>query len=434
MTVGRSDLDDYTRFLRGELSAQENQKVVRGLLAPRQVRHSEIAGVVDGGLRLGELSSRLASRAQEIARERRCVSALLERLRGLPPGPRRALLLADPAFHNWWLGERLIEESRILLDCDPAGAGELAGDAIALAGRLSSETYGAPLIHDLKARAWAGAGEVCRRRADFRGAEEAFVRAESCIARGTADGLEEAQIIELRAVLARDQYRAEEAHRLLDEAIAVYRQYRDAHLMGRAFIQKGRVEGKMSSHLDSAIQWLRKGLGLLDPQRDRVLDLSARHSLMLYLNESGRPREARFLLKASKPEFLQHGSPLLKLRLRWLDGKIYLALGFPAEAEKALAEARQGFVEMEMDLIAAGVSLDLAGLYAAEGRGGEMRRLAEEILPIFQSRDLRREANAALIAFQQAARMETLNAQLLAEIRISLDQARQDPHLRFEPL
>ncbi|HEX4495588.1 MAG TPA: hypothetical protein VIE43_07980 [Thermoanaerobaculia bacterium] len=429
MTVGRITPDDTGRFLRGELGADENRRIVRQLLAPRPVRRAE----VDCGVGFNSVSPRLAARAQEIARERRRVPHLLERLLLLPAHSRRALLQEDPAFHNWWLGERLIEESRALLDSDPAGAGDLAGDAAALTERLSSEIYGDPLIHDLKARAWAGMGEARRRLADLRGAEEAFITAEAYIAQGTADSLEEAQILELKAALARDQYRAEDAHRLLDEAIAIYRQYRDAHLMGRAFIQKGRVEGKMSD-LGGAIQWLRKGLGLLDPQRDRALDLSARHSLMLYLHESGRPREARFLLKASKSEFLQHGSPLLILRLRWLEGKIYVALGFPAEAETALVEARQGFVELGLAFIAAGVSLDLAGLYAAEGRAVEMRQLAEEMLPIFQSRDLRREAIAALIAFQQAARMETLNAQLLAEIQTSLDQARQDPHLRFEPV
>ena len=218
-------------------------------------------------------------------------------------------------------------------------------------------------------------------------------------------------------------------------SIAVYRQYRDPHLLGRAFLQKGRVDGRVNA-LEPAIRWLRKGLGLIDPARERSLDLSARHSLMLYLNESGRPREARFLLKASGPEFQRHGSPLLNLRLRRLEGKIYDALGFLGEAEKALLEARQGFVDLGVGFNAAAVSLDLAGLYAVQGRAAELRRLAEEMLPIFQSRDLQRETIAALLAFQQAARLEkTIEMpRSSAEIQACLDRARQDPQLRFEPL
>ncbi len=61
-----------------------------------------------------------------------------------------------------------------------------------------------------------------------------------------------------------------------------------------------------------------------------------------------------------------------------------------------------------------------------------MRRLAEEMLPIFQSRDLHREAIAALLVFQQAVRMEKLSTGLLAEIRSYLKRARKDYKLRFE--
>ena len=239
---------------------------------------------------------------------------------------------------------------------------------------------------------------------------------------------------ELKAALYRDQRRVGEAHRLLDDVIAVYRQYRDPHLLGRAFLQKGRVDGRVNA-LEPAIRWLRKGLGLIDPARERSLDLSARHSLMFYLNESGRPREARFLLKASGPEFQRHGSPLLNLRLRRLEGRIYDALGFLGEAEKALIEARQGFADLGVGFSAAAVSLDLAGLYAVQGRAAELRSLAEEMLPIFQSRDLQQETIAALLAFQQAARLEkTIGMKMSAEIQACLDRARQDPKLRLEPL
>jgi hypothetical protein len=79
------------------------------------------------------------------------------------------------------------------------------------------------------------------------------------------------------------------------------------------------------------------------------------------------------------------------------------------------------------------VSLDLAALYAREGRSAEIRRLSAEMLPIFQSRDLHQEAIAALIAFQRAVKMERVNADLLTDLRSYLDRARKDPQLRFEP-
>lgn len=440
---------DYARFLRGELSAGENRRIVRHLLAAWRVCRDGIGQLWGGGRppsagprtstldydrAFSGLGAGLAGHIQEVAGERQRLPLLIERLRDLPPDERRALLDSDPAFHNWPFGEWLIEESRRTFDADLGRAEGLAGEAVAVAESLpAGPPHGAALVQDLKARAWACRGEALRRRSDLRGAEEAFAVAERFLAQGTGDALEEAQILELKAALYRDQHRADEARHLLEEVFSIYRQYGDPHLTGRAFIQKGRVHGH-AHDLDGAIRWLRKGLALIDPARERSLDLSARHSLMLYLHESGRPREARFLLKASAPEFQKHGSPRLILRLRWLEGKIYDALGFLAEAEKALLEARQGFAGLGIGFSAAAVSLDLAGLYAAQGRAAEMRGLAEETLPIFQSRDLHREAIAALLAIRQAARMETMNAQLLAEIRAHLDRARQDPKLRFEPL
>jgi tetratricopeptide (TPR) repeat protein len=430
--------DEHSRFLRGELNAGENRRVVRHLLIARRGSRQPLPGAhpaaADYGQAFGGLGFRLADHTREIARERRGLPLLIERLRDLPPSARRDLLGSDPSFHNWPLGEWLIEESQKIGDSDPGRAGELASDAVLIMEALVPGTYGAALVEDFKARAWAAKGEALRRLSDLRKAEDAFASAEEYLLQGTGDPLEEAQILELKAALYRDQRRVGEAHLLLDDVIVIYRQYRDPHLLGRAFIQKGRVEGRVNA-LEPAIRWLRKGLGLIDPARERSLDLSARHSLMLYLNESGRPREARFLLKASGPEFLRHGSPLLNLRLRWLEGKIYDALGFLGEAEKALIDARQGFADLEVGFSAAAVSLDLAGLYAVHGRAAELRRLAEEMLPIFQSRDLHQEAIAALLAFRQAARMETtISAELLAEIRACLDRARQDPKLRLEPL
>jgi tetratricopeptide (TPR) repeat protein len=431
--------DDPSRFLRGELNAGENRRIVRHLLVARRgsrqpVPDARTFAEADYGQAFSGLGSRLSDHTREMARERQALPLLIERQRDLPPSARRDLLGSDPSFHNWPFGEWLIEESQNLADSDPGRAGELAGEAVLIMEALVSGTYGAALIADFQARAWAARGEALRRLSDLRGAEAAFTSAEECLFDGTEDPLEEAQILELKAALYRDQRRVEEAHRLLDDVIAVYRQYRDPHLLGRAFIQKGRVEGKVNA-LEPAIRWLRKGLGLIDPARERSLDLSARHSLMLYLNESGRPREARFLLKASGPEFLRHGSPLLNLRLRWLEGKIYDALGFLGEAEKALIDARQGFADLGVGFSAAAVSLDLAGLYAVHGRAAELRSLAEEMLPIFQSRDLQQETIAALLAFQQAARMEaTIETKINAEIQACLDRARQDPKLRFEPL
>src|SRR5262245_16856465 len=96
------------------------------------------------------------------------------------------------------------------------------------------------------------------------------------------------------------------------------------------------------------------------------------------------------------------------IRLSWLEVKIGLSSVAQARAETLLLDARGRLEELGLGYDIALLCLDLARLYARQGRGAEMRRLAEEMLPIFRSRAIRREAVSALIVFQNAAAMETV--------------------------
>jgi tetratricopeptide (TPR) repeat protein len=431
MTEALSAPTDLTKLVHGALSAGETRRLVRQLLTDA-VQGGEKAKAGPDYSRAFSLGfSRLAERARELAREREQLPYLLARLRPLAVEEQRRLLDSDPDFHTWALCEWLLEECRDLTHAEPMRAEVLADLAVALTELLDAGRYGEPLVNDLRARSWVCAGDVMRSLSELRGAEEAFARAGALIASGTGDALEEAGLLEARAALLRDRKSTDEAHRLLDGVIDTYRRYRDFHLVGRAFVQKGSVHAA-AHDLEAAVRWLRKGLGLIDPTRERRLELAARLGLMLALHESGQSREAWFLLKASRAEFEEHGGVLLPLRLVGLEGKLQHALGSPAEAERSLVEARQGFITQGAGFDAAAASLDLALLYAGQGRSGEMRRLAEEMLAIFPSRDLHREAVAALIVFQQAVAMDRANADLLSEIRLYLQQARRDPKLRFE--
>lgn len=438
MTLSAFNPDDLVTLLQGELGPDERRKTVRRLLArsespavalPPKPRAAAAPAELVQPEEVGEI--RLSERARTLLREHASLPELLQRLQGLTPAERMARVRTDRELQTCPLCQLLIERSHDLVHADMPRAEELAELAVAVSQELDARRYGAGLVNDFKARAWACLGEILRDQADLRAADGALAVAESLLAIGTGDVFEEARLFETKALLRRDQRRIDEAHGLLDEVIAVYRQYRDFHLVGRAFVQKGSVHGA-AGELEPAVRWLRKGLGLLDPTRARRLELSARHNLMLYLHESGRDQEAWFLLKASRLEFLEHGGELLNLRLRWLEGKIQQALGQLREAEQALNEARAGFLRQGAGFGAALVCLDLAGLYAARSRTEEMRRLAEEMLPIFRSRDIHREAIAALIVFQQAVRMEKLSSGLLDEIRSFLRLARTDPKLRFE--
>jgi tetratricopeptide (TPR) repeat protein len=440
MTVSRPDPAELERFAQSNLASRDNRRIVRGLLTTWRACRSEIEQIwsreeqpptPEAGPEIDLGLSRLTERLLELTRDRERVPELAARLDALSTEDRKSALRSNPAFRSWSFCEWLIEECHRLTDSDVTRAEDLADFAVAVAESLDPRLHGEPLINDLKARAWSAVGEVLRSLSDLRSSDEAFEIAEGFIGEGTGDALEEARLLELKAALRRDQRRLPEACRLLDEVVAIYRQYRDFHLVGRGFIQKGRV-CLAGDDLEAAVRWLRKGLSLLEPARERHLELSARHNLMLALHESDCHQEAWFLLKASRSEIREPGGEILNLRMRWLEGKLQHALGSPGEAEEALVEARAGFIARGIGFSAAAVSLDLAGLYADQGRPAPMRRLAEEMLPIFQSRDLHREAIAALLVFQQAVRIEKLSTGLLEEIRSYLKRARKDYKLRFE--
>jgi tetratricopeptide (TPR) repeat protein len=444
--------DPRAAFLDSIRPAGESRRVVRRLLTlavnGRRGEGSEIPDweipdwegleetsvEADSSRGISSRIAELAERASLLSRERESLPARLSHLLGLGSLPAREqcrLLLSDPAFHSWAFCEWLIEECRDLTHAEAKRANVLAHLAVSLTECLSAERYGEALINDLRARSWACAGHVLLNLADLHGADEALEKAETFLDEGTGDRLEEAHVLEARAALLQNREQLSEAHLLIGEVVDIYRQCQDLHLVGRAFVRKGEISVS-AQDLPAGIRWLRKGLGLLDPAREQRLGLAARLSLMLALHESGRNREAWFLLKASRSEIQQSGGELLSLRLLWLEGKIQQALGLPMEAERSLVEARRGFIAQGVGFDAAASTLDLALLYAGQGRSSEMRRLAEEMLATASARDLHREALAAVIIFQQAVWMDRVSSDLLLDLRAYLHRARKDSRLRFE--
>ena len=65
-------------------------------------------------------------------------------------------------------------------------------------------------------------------------------------------------------------------------------------------------------------------------------------------------------------------------------------------------------------------------------RADEALRIAEEMHDIFQAEDVHREAVAALLLFQEAARRKALTVEKLRDLSEYLKAARGNPSLRFK--
>jgi tetratricopeptide (TPR) repeat protein len=372
----------------------------------------------------------IASRRCALAAARLRAPELWRELEPNPQERRRSMIWEDSRFQSWGLFELLVERARQAVLADPRRAEDLLRLALDVAEQLRPEEHGPGSGEAAKARAWAWLGNASRVLGDFRQAEAAFQTAELYFSRSWLDPLDEALLLELKAPLRRAQHRFEEALELLEDAIAIYREVNEPHFQGRALLVKGlalRYKGDLKGSSDC----FRTSLFLLDGTREPRLLVSGQYNLIGCLQDAGRNSEALALIPEARKMIEQAGTQADLMRLRWLEGRVLASLGRLAEAEEALAEVRETFVEDGVAFDAALVSLDLATVYLRQDRPFETKLLAAEILPVFQSREIYQEALASLIVFHKAAEREQLTLGLVEEIATYLEEARNNPHLRF---
>lgn len=358
---------------------------------------------------------------------------LYAQLRTRPAAARPLAVAAEPGFAHRGLAELLVDESYDRRFDDAAAAVALARLAVAVANRLAPrDDDGDNRLADLRAEASAALGNALRVSGDPRQAEHAFAAADRELARGTGDPLLAARLADLRASLYKDQQRFDEARALLAEAIAAYRRAgledwvaRSLVTLGSLYIFEGRAE--------SALRALREAVPRLRPEVDLRTFVVCAHNVVSCLNQTGYSIAARAMVADLRRLHESLGDALNLLRLTWLEARIDLELGAEERAEKGLLAVRQGFIDRGMAYFAALASLELAEIYAGRQDPLLMQRLAEEMLPIFQSQGIHREATAALIVFREAVAMRGANLALIRDVARFLRAAQRDRSLRFRP-
>jgi tetratricopeptide (TPR) repeat protein len=392
---------------------------------------------------LDRVFSRIASEEAGIEAARRRADVIFEELMQHPPAHQELLVHNSARFRDRMLCERLLAASHDEGFRAPARSEQLARIAVAVAERVADglpetalDASGAApsdALAGLRARAWAQLGNALRIRSDLEGAATAFRSADALMAAHPRLGLlDKARIFDLKASLCKDRRHFAEAARLLDRVITIYQRLGQSNLTGRALSQKAMLQ-LCTGDREGCMVLLRRALELIDPHEDPRSYLNARHNLILALADDGQPREAFALLFHTRPLYLKLGDRMNLLRLRWLEGLVARGLHRLEQAETAFREVRGAFVELGLEYDAALVSLDLAMVFAQQGRAAEMRRLAEEMLTFFESRQILPEAMAAFLVFCNAARMEQAGLALVQEVAAFLKQARHAPDLRFVP-
>jgi len=331
----------------------------------------------------------------------------------------------DEELHTWGFCQLLLRKSREAVFHDPGKAVELANLALRIVRHLG-EAYDSNWVRDLRARCFAYLGNARRVLGELRSADDAFVKAERCLSRSSSGNPEvQAEILDLKSSLRRAQRRLDEALELADRALELYRELGDRHGLGKALLQKAKIlEGR--GNFTQAAELLVHSAEEIDPASEPRLAVYFRFNLAVCLLQAGQPTEAEKLLPELRRVLQESSQPLDLVRLQWVEGNVHLALRRLGPAEAAFREVQREFLDRRMGYDAALVSLDLALLYAQENCTEDLKRLSAELMPIFESRDVHREAIVALLMFQRACEEEKLTVALVRKFAEYLRRERRE--------
>ena len=265
--------------------------------------------------------AKLEQRLTLIASERTAAPRLLDELLQRPAAERGAAVHAGRRFQSLALCDLLLDESCDTGSHDSSEAIALAELGILVADHLDTRYYGSAVVHDMKSRAWAYLGNARRLASDFAGAEQALRFAESLAEDGSADPLEEARLLDLKALLLGDQGWFEEAAEMLDTVVEIYEDVKDLHRKGRTLISKGVYLG-CSGRPQQAVELIPQGLALLDGELEPLLALAARRELAWFLNECGCCERAQSQLDSCRRSPGAGGDARTDLRMEWLETRI----------------------------------------------------------------------------------------------------------------
>lgn len=327
-------------------------------------------------------------------------------------------------LHTWGVCQLLLKKVREQVFSHPVQAVETAHLAVRLTEHLGS-AYHPDWVLELRARAFAHLGNARRVLGELKASDDALLFAGECLeGSGLRNALVEAEVLSFKASLRLDQGRLEEALALVDRALSLFEGAGHALGVCRTLLQKSKILTTMGLN-DLAIDVLRASTQGIDREKDRRLFAYAHQSLVGSLVHAGRYEEAERLVPEVKELFGMTAEPLDWLRLGWLEANIAHGLGRPNEADLGYRTLQREFLAFGNGLDAALVSLDLATLLWEQGRTAELKQLAEEILLVFESQDVHREALATLFLFQQACREDRLTGEMLRQIAAQLRRERK---------
>ena len=307
---------------------------------------------------------------------------------------------------------------------------DLAKQAVDLAGFLDPQEYGAKKAADCRCRAKIELGNAHRVADQLDKAASALGDATVLWPQGSRDELLKARMFDCQATLSAARRDFPNASLALDTVHAIYAKVGDTHRAGRALISKGIYCGYAGDY-EQAIQLLKNGLEQIDHPRDPELAAAAVQSQVSFLVLSGRFLEARQLLQGYRFPADMLAARINQLKIRWVEAEIEAGLGDAEQAEEGLLEVMRGFGEEGLFYKGALAGLDLVQLWYRQGRRQEVRQVVGELLQIFLTYRINREALLSLNLLESALEHGTENEATLAQVTEFMRRAETQPGMKY---
>ncbi|MDQ3283412.1 MAG: tetratricopeptide repeat protein [Acidobacteriota bacterium] len=370
-----------------------------------------------------EPPAELRQLADLLAQEDADAATALDPLVGSPASFRRANVTTIPSMRTAGVVRRLCADSRAHREKQPMHALVLADAAIAIADQLPPRRYPETLVDELRGSAWLERANVLRYLGRYAEATDAADIAARAFERSPVAVYSLALVDYLRAVIAIETERVDEALRLVRKAARVFRQFGEDERYVHAKIVEASVLFDQNRYRDArdlflSLVTVARGLGDAATLA-RLYGNVANCQLRLHELESADTYFARAL---SLYEAL--GMETERVRARWNIGCLRLATGDLTDGLARLRQARREFEELGLRSDAALVTLDVAEALLATGEAAAAREAAElcgSIIESFTAVGMTGHALTALAFLKEAFASGRATPELVRHVRQYLE-------------
>ncbi len=171
---------------------------------------------------------------------------------------------------------------------------------------------------------------------------------------------------------------------------------------------------------------------MLDPQREPGALVIALQNDLLFLEGCGRFSEAKNLLFKNRDSLSRTGK-ITRLKLRWAEARIELAMDNLLSAEQGFIEVREGMIAASLGFNASLASLELALVWMRQDRAEEAEEIVYEAAEVFYSLGQHLEVLAAVQLLVDAFRFKKASISLMQRTVSFIREWEINPDARFLP-